>query len=133
MIVVDASMALRWVLAEREQAEATAALDYISTNGGQVPGNFQSEVAHGLLQAERHNRISARDVSVGLSEIAALPLAVQLPDVHVVVATARQYGLTGYDGAYLALALQSSLPLATVDERLRKAARSAGVLWRYKR
>ena len=125
-------MALRWVLAEGERAEEGAALDYISTNGGQVPGNFQSEVAHGLLQAERHNRISARDVTVSLSEIAALPLAVQLPDVHVVIATAREYGLSGYDGAYLALALQSNLPLATVDERLRKAARSAGVLWRYK-
>ncbi|HVA27708.1 MAG TPA: type II toxin-antitoxin system VapC family toxin [Candidatus Baltobacteraceae bacterium] len=129
MIVVDASLALRWFLDKDITREAAAALDYVGEQGGRVPGNFQSEIAHGLNQAERRGRVSATDVSAALSEILALPLTVELPDAHVVVATARDFGLTGYDAAYLALAMQSGVPLATVDEQLRKAARSAKALW----
>lgn len=40
---------------------------------------------------------------------------------------AREYGLSGYDAAYLDLAMSSGLPLATVDKDMRKAAVKAGV------
>jgi len=39
----------------------------------------------------------------------------------------RQYSLTAYDAAYLDLALDSGLPLATLDEDLASAARKARV------
>ena len=129
MIVVDASLALRWFFDKDITPENDAALDYVEAHGGCVPGNFQSEVAHGLVQAERRKRVSTSDVSAALSDILSLDLVVDLPDAHVVVATARDFGLTGYDATYLALAMQSGLSLATVDENLRKAARSAKVLW----
>jgi predicted nucleic acid-binding protein len=129
VIVIDASLALRWFLEKDVSVDVSAALDYIAQNGGCVPGNFQSEVAHGLLQAERRQRISTADVSAALSDVLSLDLTVDLPDAHVVVATARDFGLTGYDATYLALATQSGLSLATVDEHLRKAARSAKALW----
>ena len=132
MIVVDASLALRWVLGEAAHSDSDAALTYVGRHSAQVPGNFQSEIAHGLLQAQRHKWISSADVSLALSELFALPLEVHLPDPHVVVATASAYSLSGYDGNYLALALESGLPLATVDASLRKAARSAGALWQPK-
>lgn len=130
MIVVDASVALRWVLDERSGAEEDAALQYVVENGGRVPGNFQSEVAHALLQAQRHRRIEPRDVSLALSELLALPLNVALPDPHLVVAIGNEHRLTGYDASYLALAIESGLLLATADEKLSKAARAAAVLWR---
>ena len=130
MIVIDASMALRWVLAEELESEATAARLYVGERGGYVPGNFQTEVAHGLLQAERRKRITASDASAALADIMELALKVELPNPHVIVSSAREYGLTGYDAAYLALALQVGIPIATVDEQLRNAARSARVLWK---
>ena len=133
MIVVDASMALRWVLADEIGEEAVAARTYVSERGGFVPGNFQTEVVNGLLQAERRKRISASDASAAITDIMELPLTVELPNPHVIVSSAREYGLTGYDAAYLALALQSGFPIATADERLRKAARAAKVLWNYRR
>jgi predicted nucleic acid-binding protein len=40
---------------------------------------------------------------------------------------ARRHGLSSYDASYLELALRNGLPLATLDERLGKAARAAGV------
>lgn len=39
----------------------------------------------------------------------------------------RGYSLTSYDAMYLELALRRHLPLATLDEPLRKAAKKAGV------
>jgi len=39
---------------------------------------------------------------------------------------ARKHRLTAYDAAYLELALRLDLPLATVDDRLMRAARAEG-------
>ena len=40
---------------------------------------------------------------------------------------AEQHGLTVYDAAYLELALREGIPLMTLDNDLRKAARDSGV------
>lgn len=45
-------------------------------------------------------------------------------DVRIV---AVNYGLTGYDAAYLELAIRNKLPIATLDEELQKAAQMAGI------
>jgi predicted nucleic acid-binding protein len=39
----------------------------------------------------------------------------------------RRQNLSAYDAAYLELAIRERLPLATLDEDVRKAARVAGV------
>ena len=44
-----------------------------------------------------------------------------------VAEVARTLDLTAYDAAYLALAARRGLPIATVDDRLRRAAETAGV------
>ncbi|MHB8433010.1 MAG: type II toxin-antitoxin system VapC family toxin [Candidatus Tyrphobacter sp.] len=130
MIAVDASIALAWALQEREHADAAAALAYVTEHGAYVPGNFHSEIAHALLQAERRRRLSETDVTEALSALLALPLTVELPDPHVIASVARAHGLTCYDASYLALALQAQLPLATVDAGLTAAARAAKCLWK---
>jgi len=40
---------------------------------------------------------------------------------------ARRYGLSAYDASCLELSLRLGIPLATLDEDLRKAAKNAGV------
>ena len=40
---------------------------------------------------------------------------------------AREYGLTGYDTAYLELARREHLPLATLDKDLSQCAGASGV------
>ena len=40
---------------------------------------------------------------------------------------ARTYHLSAYDAAYLELAIREGLPLATLDDNLRRAAAGAGV------
>jgi prevent-host-death family protein len=40
---------------------------------------------------------------------------------------ARQHDLTEYDASYLELSVRESIPLATLDEGLRRAAKEAGI------
>jgi len=56
--------------------------------------------------------------------IAAAPDITELPRLH---ALAARYQLTAYDTAYLDLAKRLALPLATLDDDLRKAALAEGV------
>ena len=44
-----------------------------------------------------------------------------------IVALAEQHRLTAYDAAYLELVRRAGLPLATLDDDLRKAALAEGV------
>ena len=44
-----------------------------------------------------------------------------------ILTLAEQHRLSAYDAAYLEIALREGLPLATLDENLKKAARTAGV------
>ena len=46
--------------------------------------------------------------------------------VSGVLPVARKYNLSAYDAAYLELSLRYGAPLATLDAKLRKAARQAG-------
>lgn len=129
MIVIDANVALAWILEEKQGAEPAAALQYIAAHGALVPGNFQSEIAHALLNALRRGIVVEPDLSSALAELLALPIRAEFPDPHVIIAVGQKHHLTGYDAAYLALALQAELPLATIDKTLRKAAQSERVLW----
>jgi predicted nucleic acid-binding protein len=43
------------------------------------------------------------------------------------LATARAFQISAYDAVYLDLARREKLPLATLDDRLRKAAAHAGI------
>ena len=52
---------------------------------------------------------------------------VAVEDMSALVGLGRDHALSAYDAAYLHLALQEHLPLATRDRALRAAARSAGV------
>jgi len=61
----------------------------------------------------------------------SLPIEVEVVDLRLalgeVTEIARSLELTAYDASYLALAARRGLSLATVDDRLRRAAATAGV------
>jgi predicted nucleic acid-binding protein len=90
------------------------------------------EVANALLIAERRNCIVLAKVTALLQKIAALPIAVLTIDparaFDHILPVARQHSLSGYDATYLDLALRQGLPLATLDEQLRRAAKTAGIV-----
>ena len=81
-----------------------------------------------LLTNERRGRISLRQVSDTLADSLALGIAID--DEHdgsLLLDIARAHGLTVYDATYLEVAIRRSLPHATLDRRLSKAAEAVGI------
>jgi predicted nucleic acid-binding protein len=66
-----------------------------------------------------------------LQFLTALPIAVDAEtpfrSFDPILGLARAHALTAYDAAYLDLALRRGLPLATLDDDLKKAASAVGV------
>ncbi len=129
--VFDASVTLAWCF-DDERTEATETLlDRFSTEPGIIPQIWPLEVANVLVLAVRKGRLSASKRAQFIAMLKTLPIQVdpatsdnaftsiaELADVH---------HLTSYDAAYLELAVRLDLPLATLADRLRKAAKSAMV------
>ncbi len=96
---------------------------------GVVPDLWYYEVCNALIIAERQGRASAQLVSSRVIDIERLAafLEVSPTTPSALIAAACQSGLTAYDAAYFELALRHNLPLATLDDRMRAAAQSAGI------
>jgi predicted nucleic acid-binding protein len=130
-LVLDASVALSWCFADEAAEISAAALDAVAERGAVVPPLWRIEVANALTSALRRKRIDAAFRAASLADLAALPVAIDAEgDSHVWSTTLRladQHRLTVYDAIYLELAQRRRLPLATLDEALRAAARASGV------
>lgn len=128
--VLDASVALAWLLGDERRGEADAALDLLTGTWALVPALWISEMANGLLAAARRDRMTSRDASLAIELLDGLPIQVvpesreALPRIH---GLAADLGLTAYDATYLDLALATGKALATLDDDLRRAARSRKV------
>jgi predicted nucleic acid-binding protein len=128
--VVDASVVLAWCFPDENAAVADRAADLFKQGStGVVPSFWPHEVLHALLVGEKRKRISADLVQSFLNDLAALPIVLeQVPSAIVfdrMQRLSREHGLTAYDAAYLDLALDSGLPLATLDEDLVRACKKA--------
>jgi predicted nucleic acid-binding protein len=129
--VLDASLALQWFFEdETDRLYALSVLQSLAENRAVVPILWFYEVGNGLLMASRRTRINKeqfREFMARLGDLPIEPANQSSNDILELPAIANAYGLTNYDAAYLALALDRNLPLATADSALRKAANLAGV------
>lgn len=134
-LVVDASVALRWVFNDEQSEAGDAVFRQIDRDGAHAPALFPIEVGNALTVGLRRQRITDADLFKGIAIIQSLPIAFDDVDAHRVLhdvaQLARQFELSVYDAMYLELAMRLNLPLATFDERLTLAAgRSGTQLWR---
>ena len=131
-LVLDASVTLAWCFSDESTAYTEAVLDLLA-NGAEAiaPAIWTFEVANALLVGERRKRVTAAQVTSVLQRIGDLPIFVEPIRVDrafgPILLLARNEQLAEYDAAYIELALREGLPLATLDNRLRRAARSAGI------
>jgi predicted nucleic acid-binding protein len=69
--------------------------------------------------------------AVFLERLRLLPIAIEHRPAtwlaQQILPLARTYKISAYDAAYLELAIREGLPLATLDDDLRRAACAAGV------
>ena len=129
--VLDASVALAWLLADEANDYSERVLDRLNREEVIAPAIWPMEVANVLVLAERRGRLSPEQVSEALEEALSLPITVYgtAPDqvLNPISGLARRHGLSVYDATYLELAIREELPLATLDNSLREAAQRAGV------
>lgn len=131
MFVLDSSVALAMLLPDEMNAAADALGERLAGSGACVPCIWPLEVRNALLSALRQKRMTARELDERLRVLVDLPIEVEAspdPDrLAATVALARRYELTAYAAAYLELARQRGIPLATFDAPLRRACLGAKV------
>jgi predicted nucleic acid-binding protein len=130
-LVVDASVVLAWCFADEGSEFAYRILDLLEETPAVVPSLWFVEVANAVLVGERRKRLKPADAARFLKLLQTLMVETDpqtsgraLTDT---LALARAWHLSAYDAAYLELAMREGLPLATLDDKLRTAARMAGV------
>jgi predicted nucleic acid-binding protein len=131
-VVIDARLTLNWFFADERDAADARALHHVRENGALVPPIWNTELTNALVVAERRGRIDGAQISAIVDDLRALPIEVEVAGAaprFSEIALARKHGLTAYDAAYLDLALRYSMPLATSDEILAKAASEYALLW----
>lgn len=131
-LVLDASVALSWAFDEDDGGYSERVLDALAEGQAVVPALWGLEIANGLVVAERRGRLTEAASARFLALLQSLPIEVEeveLDWLPHVVAVAREHAITAYDASYLVVAMRRGLPLATLDQRLREAARASGVTW----
>ncbi len=134
--VLDASITMSWLLADGKASDrhyAQTALDALSQDdvSAVVPAIWPFEVTNVLAKAEARAQLSEAQSESFLELLAELDIDVDSgsPDKAPtsILQLARRYRLSSYDASYLETAMRLSLPLATLDADLQKAAKKAGV------
>lgn len=122
-------MALSWCFEDEATGESEAVLDRLNEDTAVVPALWELEITNVLLVAERRGRLTEAQAARFVALLAALPIDVDLagPKMATLLAVGRRHGLSAYDSAYLVLAEDEGVPLATLDGKLSKAASVAGV------
>jgi predicted nucleic acid-binding protein len=126
--VLDSSVALAWLLPDETGQQTDALADRLEYESAHVPSIWPLEVSNALLTALRRKRITQAEFERCFSALSALPIETDsTAGLEQVLKIAQRFGLTSYDAAYLELAERRSLPLATLDQKLRQACKSLKV------
>ena len=130
--VLDTSIALKWFLEdETDRAYSLAILNSLSDEYRPiVPWLWFYEMANVLLIQVHRKRIVFEEAKAFLGLIGEMAIDIDAPDKRTILELpylAREHHLTGYDAAFLELAIRLALPLATSDQALIRAAAAAQV------
>jgi predicted nucleic acid-binding protein len=128
-VILDASTTLSWAFDDEAGKYSDAVLEFVTENHALVPSLWKYEIANGVLVGLRRARLSIDEAVAFSQDLAAMDIQVDVSATEPValLAEAVDSGLTAYDAAYLMLARETGLPLATQDRALIRAARKSGV------
>lgn len=126
-LVLDASSTLAWVYEDETTQAIRDVFDVVIESGAWVPALWRLEVANVLEISIRRGRHDAAFRDTTLADLSRLPIRLD-PETNehawdTTLRLASRHKLTLYDAAYLELAQRRNLPLATLDQDLRGAAR----------
>jgi predicted nucleic acid-binding protein len=129
--VIDNSVVMSWCFKDQANPYADSILAKLTEAVAYVPSVWSLEVVNVLLAAERKKCISEADSVHFISLLSQLPIVVEYESpekaMKDLLGLARTQSLSSYNASYLDLAMRKGLPLATLDEKLRNAAKSTKV------
>jgi len=129
--VVDASVIISWYNPDEQNDYAKNILFCLQEERAITPCLCYFEVNNVLRMLEKKGKVS--NISVDKAIVAtdklhiirdSAPTGFKMP---LVLSLSREYGLTVYDACYLELAVRLNLPLASLDNDLINAAKTAKV------
>lgn len=130
-LVLDGSLALAWYFADEADPYADAVAQGLATREAVVPSLWRLEIANTLVVGERRKRSTEAQAAAFIARLEMLPIVVDdETDARAwgeTIRLARTHTLSAYDAAYLELAMRLGLPLASLDDKLKAAARAVGV------
>jgi predicted nucleic acid-binding protein len=136
MMILDASVAAKWFLADESLlVEASALRDALLTERIKLsaPPAIWTEVANGLVRAARRRRIDSSTVFLLADQALEVSRLVDniIVEPREIVLTALSIGIGAYDAEYLAAARQTGLPVITADQGMLERGRAHGydVVW----
>ncbi len=126
MIVLDASVMVAWLLGEPSVASDTELDSGLRDDSIIVPSHWPIEISNALRTHLKANRLSASDFIQIMTRIDMVTIQVE-PSIHLdeigpLAQFALTHELTTYDAAYVQLAAQHNVKLATLDRAMRTAA-----------
>lgn len=130
--VLDVSACMPWCCEDETTPASEEMLEW-AIRGSElyVPSVWGWEILNVVAVTVKRKRITADRARDFLGQLATLNFKIDSPpamtDFPRLQAMAERYELTSYDVAYLDLAKRLSLPLATLDADLRKAAFAEGI------
>jgi predicted nucleic acid-binding protein len=125
LIVVDASVVLKWQLDDEECIEQAVMLrnDFYLEGAFQIiaPQLLAYELANGITVAARRKRIAFDKATEALSNLLILGIELRESEPLLSLKLALEYNISAYDAAYLALAMTEKCKLWTGDKALYQA------------
>lgn len=125
---------MRWLLGDGSSTDrkyATVALSAIKPGEVVVPSIWPLEVANIIRKAESKETLTEQRSGMFIKKLSSLQIEIDTQTavfaLNDILRIARGYRLSSYDASYLELALRRDIPLCTLDQDLRKAAKKAGV------
>lgn len=129
--VLDSPVALSWCFEDERTDAGDETLRRVAASGAIAPVLWPLEVLNGLAMAERRRRLdpATRQRLAGFLRDLPVTIDVEAPALawDVIAELAARFPLTVYDAAYLELAHRLMMPLATLGQDLRIAAKKLGI------
>ena len=89
-----------------------------------VPSSLHWEVGNALSALFKRNRVSISQIKDALKLYEQIPLKVIEPDLYKSLVIASKYSIYAYDAYFLECAVQMRFPLLTLDESLKRIAKT---------
>ena len=131
--VVDCSFTAALFLPDESSKKVVTFFNKVLKNKNQllVPGIWVYETGNVLVSALRRRRISLAQKQEILVLLGQLPIEIislaSLGEVSITAGISVELDISFYDASYLNLAVSNQCSLATLDQKLWQAAKTAGI------